>query len=254
MKLRVLVFTLAGGWMMAASAETLTIRADEWFPMNGEPDSDQPGYMIELAREILKPRGHQVDYGILPWERALREVRAGRFDCVVGAYKTEAPDFVFPEEPWGIDSNEFFVRKGESWRFTGLESLQGKVFGLIGGYDYSGSFGEYLQANKDSPMFQFINGNNGLENNIRKVLAGRVTATVESPAVMRAKLKEMGLSGELEPAGALDESSPMYIACSPAKASSQDYVRMFDEGIRELRANGKLREILARYGLEDWGG
>ena len=33
-------------------ADTVTLRADEWYPYNGDPDAERPGYMIELAQTI----------------------------------------------------------------------------------------------------------------------------------------------------------------------------------------------------------
>jgi len=83
---------------ISAWSETLTIRADEWFPMNGDPDSSNPGYMIDFAKAVFEPKGIKVDYALMPWKRALYEVRKGNNDCVVGAYESEAPGFLFPDE------------------------------------------------------------------------------------------------------------------------------------------------------------
>lgn len=80
----------------------------------------------------------------------------------------------------------------------------------------------------------------------------RLTATLESPAVMGHTLKSMGLRDQIERVGYLSEGSEMYIACSPAKDVTASYVTMFSEGTRQLRDSGRLREILADYGLEDW--
>ncbi|MFE8070256.1 transporter substrate-binding domain-containing protein [Marinobacteraceae bacterium S3BR75-40.1] len=244
-----LTLTLGAG-AISVSADTITIRADSWYPMNGEPGSDKPGYMIELAKAIFEPAGHQVDYGLMPWERAVKSVRAGDYDCVVGAYNDDAPDFVFPQENWGLDETHLWVAAGNDWKYTGTDSLAGKTVGLIGGYAYGDEFDGYFKAHPGQA--QYIKANNALEQNIKKVAGGRIDATAESPSVMRAKLKDMGYQGKLVSAGALGDPVPMYIACSPAKDSSQTYVDLVDKGTRELRKSGKLDAILERYGLEDW--
>ncbi|MEQ1790535.1 MAG: hypothetical protein ABL857_08835, partial [Rickettsiales bacterium] len=41
----------------AAEQTTINIVADEWCPFNCDPESDKPGYVIELAKEIFKPYG-----------------------------------------------------------------------------------------------------------------------------------------------------------------------------------------------------
>lgn len=236
----------------AVCAQTLSIRADVWYPINGEPGSDKQGFMIDIAREILAEKGIKVDYQNLPWERALRSVRDGTYDCVVGAYKEDAPDFVFPEQEWGFDLNMFYVAKNEPWRYSDLASLQGTKVGLIGGYAYAEVLQDYIDANPDSPMFEYVNANNALEQNIKKVIGKRITSTVESKFVMGAKLKEMGMADQIVPAGQLGEEEAMYIACSPAKESSQQYVQWFDEGIDKLRKTGRLADIMVQYGLTDW--
>lgn len=232
-------------------SDTITIRSDVWFPMNGEPGSAQPGYMIELAQTIFSKHGHTVDYRLMPWERALNEVRLGTEDCVVGAYVEDAPDFVFPEEHWGMDNSAFYVRKSESWQYQGIESLHSIKLGVIGGYAYGDEFDEYIKQNQHDNV-QTVKGDNALEKNIKKVIAGRLTAFIDSPLVVAAKLKEMGLEGTISEAGTLGDPSPMYIACSPAKPNSQDYIKMIDDGTRALRASGELSKIMAKYGLKDW--
>jgi polar amino acid transport system substrate-binding protein len=231
-------------------ADTMSIRADNWYPMNGDPTADKPGYMIELAQTIFAKHGITVDYKTMPWERSVDMARRGEFDCVVGAYKDDAPDFLFPGEPWGVGQSAFYVKAGNTWRYTGLDSLASKTIGLIGGYAYEEDFDKYVAENAGS--FQNVNGDNAAENNIKKVLAGRIDAMVEHPSVMTAKLKEMGLEGQIELAGVLAEAVDMYIACSPAKSSSEEYLKLVDEGTRALRASGELAEILRRYGLSDW--
>lgn len=131
--LRICLLALCLLPLSANADNTITIRADHWYPMNGDPGSDMPGYMIELASAILKEHGYSVNYEKMPWKRAVSSVRDGKFDCVVGAYKEDAEDFIFPEESWGLDQADFFVKKSNEWRYKGLESLGEMKIGLIGG-------------------------------------------------------------------------------------------------------------------------
>lgn len=233
------------------SADTVTIRADAWYPMNGDPGAEQPGYMIELAEAVFSRHGHDVDYGNMPWERALQSVREGNHDCVVGAYESDAPDFMFPDEHWGMDQSAFYARPGGDWQYDGIDSLSEVTVATIGGYAYGEAFDEYRENNPDG--FEVLNANNALEQNIRKVAGGRVDVLLESPAVLEAQLQEMGMQGELVKVGELGKPVPMYIACSPANEDrSRKLVDWVDEGTRALRSSGKLDEIMQRYGLEDW--
>ncbi len=234
------------------SAESLSIRSDSWYPINGSPDDAKPGFMIEIAKEILTPKGISLDYQVTPWARALLSVRSGKIDCVVGAYKSDAPDFIFPKIEWGVDRNIFYVKKDTPWRFTGFDSLNGTRIGLIHEYSYSNELDKFTKEEKNKAIFDYTFSKNALEQNITKVMAGRLTATLESHLVMPEKLLELGLEGQLNPAGYFGEAIPMYIACSPNKESSHTYVKWFDEGITRLRNTGKLKEILVKYKLNDW--
>jgi polar amino acid transport system substrate-binding protein len=208
--------------------------------------------MIEIAKEILTPKNISVDYEILPWARALAYTRIGRTDCVVGAYKSDAPDFIFPELAWGMDQNIFYVKKNNSWRYTGFHSLSHTRIGLIQGYSYGKELKLLVKATKHKNLFEYTFGENALKQNIAKVLAGRLTATIESYLVMPEELSLLGLENEIIPAGNIGNPIPMYIACSPKKASSKRYTQWFDEGIRTLRTNGRLKIILSKYHLDDW--
>jgi polar amino acid transport system substrate-binding protein len=61
--------------VVSVQAQTISIRADYWYPMNGDPNSDKPGYMIDLAKAIFEPQGIAVDYQLMPWSRAIQETR-----------------------------------------------------------------------------------------------------------------------------------------------------------------------------------
>jgi polar amino acid transport system substrate-binding protein len=249
MKNLALIFASASLVSLSVNAATISIRADEWFPMNGEPGAAKPGFMIELAERVFGDAGHTVDYKLMPWERALDSVRKGDFDCVVGAYKDDAPDFVFPEEHWGLDNTAFYVKEGSDWTFNGYDSLLTQKVAVINGYAYGEEFDQLV---KDNPqVFQGIGGNDALEKNIKKLEAGRVDVLVESPSVLAAKMKDMGVTG-FKRAGDMGEPSKMYIACSPAKESSKDYVKLVDEGTAKLRESGELEKIMANYGMTDW--
>lgn len=232
--------------------EPLSIRADVWFPINGLPNSDKPGYMIEMASTIMKQYGREVDYRTMPWERSLDQVRKGNFDCVVGAYKDDAPDFIFPELPWGRIETTIYVKSDSDWTYQGIDSLNDISIGTIGGYAYSEEIDAYVEKYKDTSKVQVINANNALEQNIKKLLAGRLNALVESDLVLEAKLQEMGLEGQIKPAGQVRGATEMYIACSPAKEGMQEIVEQLNEGLIELRANDKLKPLLTKYGLKDW--
>lgn len=95
-KTLLLAILLTACTLQAATAETLSIRADLWPPYNDEPKSNKPGYMIVVLMEIFLRQGYQLDYQTLSWEDSLEAVRRGQFNAVVGASKDDAPTLSSP--------------------------------------------------------------------------------------------------------------------------------------------------------------
>ncbi len=234
----------------SALADTVTIRADHWYPMNGTPGASNPGFMIEIAQQTLAKGGHTVDYALMPWERAVYSAQKGQIDCVVGAYKSDAPDLLFPENSQGVDTVEAYVNKGSPWRFTTLDALKSVKLGAISGYGYGDEVDAYIEKNPQ--LVQLTVGETALEQNIKKLSAKRIDVLIESPAVFNAKLKDLKLEGKFDEAGMLSSIENLYIACTPVKESSKTYVKLISDGTEALRQSGELAKILEKYGLKDW--
>jgi polar amino acid transport system substrate-binding protein len=237
----------------AALAETVIMRADPWYPVNLDPSSDKPGYVIEIARLALQRAGHTLDYALYPWERSVDGVRRGQIDCLPGVHRNTVPDFIFMTENVGVDRMAFYTRSdAPSFEYRGLADLQDKVLAVIGGYGYSDEIDAYIKSAGFGPALQVTRGDRPLERNIRMLLAGRVDLVLESIAALEHTAAEMNVLPQLKRAAQLPDLVPIYIACSPAKSTSHDYVKLLDEGVRELRASGELQRILEKYGMQEW--
>ncbi|WDE01367.1 substrate-binding periplasmic protein [Thalassomonas actiniarum] len=232
--------------------DVVTIRADEWYPVNGRPGAANPGYMIEIAKKILVENGHSLDYQTLPWRGSLKMVRKGRYDCVVGADHNDAPDFVFTQEPWGFIKPVFYIKKESAWRYRGIDSLRNIRLGVIGDYAYTQVLEDYIARNKDTDKVQIVFANKALRQNIGKLMSGRLDVIIEYDIVMDAKLRELGHDKDIISVGSVTDGQPLYIACSPNKANAREYIRLFAEGFSKMRTNGELAGILQKYGLKDW--
>lgn len=238
-------------------ADTVTVLSDAWYPVNGNPNASKPGYMVEIARTILAKHGHALDYRIAPWKRSILEVRRGDADCIIGAYKTDAPDFIFPDNAWGKAAFNIYTKSDSTWVYQGLAKLDEIRIGVIEGYSYSPELDQYIVEKRTAANVQVTSGDNALEQNIRKLFANRLDAIISFKPVVMEKLAQLKSDSKLESdselklAGTLETPQLLYIACSPNKDSSTYYTRMFSQGIEELRQSGELQIILMKYGIED---
>ena len=246
-----LAVCLLAAWMPAvAMADTIRLRADDWCPFNCA--GERQGYGVELAEEIFAAAGHRINYQVQPWSRSLEDCLRGAADAVIGAAPVDSPELIFPEEPIGVWDSTFVVRAGDPWRYRGVESLSAIKFATIIGYIYMEPVGSYVEANrKNRERVDPVGGKAPLDQNLKMLVAGRVDAAVESRMVLDYKLGELGLADKVEFAGGTG-SGPIYIAFSPKNPKAHDYAALLDRGIRALRASGRLRQILDRYGVRDW--
>ncbi len=237
-------------------AETLTLQADEWCPYNCEPGSDKPGFMVEIARAVFEPLGHSINYAVTNWSRAIMMARKGRIHGIIGATKSEVPQFIFPGIENGFAGGAFFVREGYGWRYSGLDSLADVRLAVIQDYGY-GVIDPYIETHQSTDRVIVNAGENALELNIKLLLKGRADAVLATGPVLRNTASEMGVMDRIEYAGGdgeTGENNLVYIAFSPENPRSKAYADQLTQGMKDLRSSGRLAEILARYGLEDWEG
>jgi len=241
----VVAFAPAAG---KAEDKTLIFAADEWCPVNCDPGSDRPGYMVEIAREVFEPLGYTIEYRTINWSRALLYTRLGEFDGIFGASRNEATDFVFPQAPQGTYQIGIFSRKGDPWTYEGPASFSGKIVGLVQDYSY----GEELdQALLDHGTLSYASGDRPLALNLRKLDAGRIDLLVEDRNSLLHAARGLGLEERIELKRTFEESE-LFLALSPRKDHSERLASELENGMARLRESGRLAEILGRYGLEVW--
>lgn len=251
MKLLSPLLALAAAAMLTSEspADTLTIVADEWCPYNCAEKAAHPGFLVEFTREIFSKAGHTVHYKVVPWARALGEVRSGKHTALLGVVPEEAPDLVYPSEPAWQSVNGFYVKKGNPWRFTGRDSLRTVTLGAIIGYSYGPGIQEYIEKHSSNPkLVQMSSGEEPLHTNIRKLLADRIQVVAEDLAVMQHYMSEQKLDDKIELAGT-SEPQPIYISFSPSDPKSKEYSLLFSEGMKELISTGEINEIMNKYGV-----
>ncbi len=78
-----------------AQAETIKVAADPWCPFTCSAKSERPGFLIEVLKLAFAPE-FEIEYIEMSWDRALNEVRTGKFGAIAGALKEDTPDFLFP--------------------------------------------------------------------------------------------------------------------------------------------------------------
>ncbi|MBN7825947.1 transporter substrate-binding domain-containing protein [Bowmanella dokdonensis] len=237
------------------AAPSLILVADRWCPYNCDPGSSKPGFMVEIARRAFARHDIQIEYQILPWNRAVQGTRTGEFDAIVGAALSDAPDFVFPVFEQGRMQTSFWARKNESWRYQDIGSLQGKVLGVSSGYSYGPELDQYIADPQNALYIQVMYGTHPIGKGLRMLAAGRIDLMLEDESVLRHYLATRGPDLPVTLAGRPSmppDFANVYVAFSPAMAESVQRAELLGRETAAMRQSGELSRILADYGLQDW--
>lgn len=235
----------------ARSRPVITIGADPWCPHNCQAGSEQEGYMLDIAREVFEGAGYQVEYLNVSWARALQMARDGLLDAVVGAFVTDAPDFVFPAEPQGRSKIAMYTPADSDWVYDGIESLHDQTVLAINGYSYSEQLDQYLARHAEEPTrVWMLAGPSPLNRAINLLDQHRADVFPEDVYVMTWAQRVNTDIHSLRQGGLLQKTDS-YIAFSPSNARSAELAEMLSRGTRELRENGRMAQILLAYGLSE---
>lgn len=251
--MRKILFSIVTCLLFTASleAKTIVIAADRWCPFNCEPNSEHPGVLIEIAKYAFEKEGYTVEYRILPWLRAVKAAREGVIDGVIGAVKSEVPEFIFPEKEQLKDRSCFYVNNNNSWFYRGVESFAFAKLGVISGYSYTEEIDHYIDENTSSFKVTEISGPENLTDRLTKLLLlKRVDVIIKSRVIQGYYFKQHNQINNIKEAGCLAQDEKIYIAFTPKKNSSKKYAQILSKGIVQMQRSGKLQQILTNYGIE----
>ena len=229
-----------------------------WLPIHGHHSTSNWAVIgkvtsFDIAREVFESHGHTLIYQIVPWKRAIEGTRSGKYNGAIGASKTDAKGFVFPDEELARNVLSFYVLKKSQWQFKGPASIENVSIGVAAGYDYRHWLNDYIKSHSaDERRVQVVAGENSLKQNLQKLMLKRIDVVVDNEAAIRFTAKTMGILDEIKPAGYGVEPAYIYIAFSPNRPESPMLARQLSDGIFQLRRSGQLKAILDRYGLIDW--
>jgi len=231
------------------AAETITLVADKWCPYNCDPKAVQPGYVVEIAKIIYEKAGYKFSYVLLPWPRAVKEAREGKYNGIIGFTRKHVDGFISTKNEVGIARDAFFVKSEENWKYEQLSSLE--KIGVIGypiGYHYTKEIDEYFQR---AGNVDLLPGNNPIKTMVKMILSGRINTFPENEMVVNYFLKQTRQSDKLKMAGEFNRSN-IYVGFGLNSPTHLRDSKILSDGLQLLRTKGELVKILDGYGIKDW--
>ena len=234
---------------LARADEIVLASPDYWCPFSCKAGATQEGFTVDIVREIFTAAGHQVRLVNENYSRALMDVRAGTYTATPSTFRREAPDFVFPAQPISRNRYCIYVPASSAWTYRGPASLRGlQRVGVIRDYSYGAALDAAIKA---APRrFEVHTGDGLTERMLRRLQLGRMDAFIEEENLVAYTLKQHPeLAGRT---AGCEAPSYAYMAISPKQPKAREYARLFSDGMQQLRRNGRLKAILASYGLAGW--
>lgn len=238
----------------SAQEKSIIIAADEWCPFNCEVDSKKEGYVVEIIKTIYEPLGYKITYKNYPWLETLSKLEKGEVDIVIGATRNEISNAIFPKQEIGMSEDVYLLRQDDEWRFKGALSLINKKIGVMKGYDYSGTeFGHYVTYKQEmKPNIIFMPESMDISDRLDLLMQKKIDLFVEDKNVILNELNELNRKNDFKIAGTVGATDPLFTAFTKYKIRSKKLVSIFDIGMLNLRKSGRLKKILAKYGMQDW--
>ncbi|WP_157981016.1 substrate-binding periplasmic protein [Idiomarina tyrosinivorans] len=234
----------------SAKADTLTMVADEWCPYNCKPNTQYPGFLVEVAQCALQPFGHRINYRIQPWQRAIASVHQNNAEGLLGVGQYEARPILLPKTPLLHAIHQTYTTTDSNWRYQRPESLANMRLGIIAGYSY----GNFLADVVDNERVRTLSvtrvyGQQPLLQLLNLLAADRIDVFVEEQRVLNYQMQQWrGHEISLRAAGTVDRE-PIYIGFSPTNPNAKRYIQQLEKGIQRLKADGTYTSLQSKYGM-----
>ncbi|MDC0336189.1 transporter substrate-binding domain-containing protein [Pseudodesulfovibrio sp.] len=240
---------------MPALAQELHIATSAYCPLVCLPVVDgKEGIMHDVLRESFKDSEYKLIFENIPYGRAIQETLDGKYAGVTFAGVANAPDFIFVRNMILTNAVHFATLKTSQWKYDGVDSLKGIRFGIPTGFRTGNNeLDNYLDKHaKDSTRIMRASNDNptaAQQENIDRLLAGRIDAMLVGSLAFSFISKEMGVADTIQ----LDPTPVAlfhnHLAFSPKYPAANDLRKQTEKTIDAMQHSGKLNKIMKRYGL-----
>lgn len=239
-QLLVFIFTCLS--YLTVQAEVVTAAQDPWPPFVQK--GVDPGISVEIATEAYKTQGYELQMKVMPWTRAMNEVKNANVDLIIAAWKTaERTQFLRYSEPYANNRIKFITLASDTFEFNGLDSLKGKSVGVARGYAYGEAFNAAGGFKRPTA--------NDLIANLRKLSSKRIDMTLEDEIVAKAQMSANDLdSNKFRFTDNALSDNPVYVVSGISNSRSEKLIAAFNKGLSEIKKNGTFDKVMEKYGVK----
>jgi len=205
-----------------------------------DDNGDFVGIDMDILAAVAEDQGFKYEVQVLGWDASIAACQAGQADgMIAGASVTEErkqSGWIFSDGYYDADQS-MAVAVGSG--ITGFDGLDGQSVAVKTG-TMSATYAEGLAADYNFTVTYFEDS----PTMYQAVVGGQVAACFDDTPIMASNIKDTGIAMEIVPGTGND---PAAYGFAIFNADNQQLVDMFNAGLKNIKANGKYDEILAKY-------
>lgn len=243
MKPSIIMLLIVGLVVGVVGAQEITVVTEEFPPFNYMEDGEITGASTEIVRATLAKAGIQADIRIYPWARAYwmatEQPNVLIYTLARSPEREELFKWIGPIVP-PIRAALFKLKERTDIVLTSLDDARQYQIGVVqndGGHQILLQYGFEDEKN----LFTVTKG----DQNIRKLLAGRIDLMFSDSLFVTMKAKELGLPVEQIEEAFLAMEVENYMAFS--RQTPDDVVERVRTAFEQLKADGAVEAIITKY-------
>ena len=205
-----------------------------------DADGNIVGIDMDILAAVAEDQGFTYDLQYIGWDAAITACQAGQADgMIAGASITEerkANGWTFSEGYY--DATQGMAVAADS-AITGFADMTGKKVAVKNGTMSN----QYAETIKDQYGFEVVTFATSPDM-YQAVMGGQVDACIDDTPILKYNIKTGELAMKFVDG---TENEPAQYGMAIFDASKQELIDLFNEGLKNIRANGKYDEIIAKY-------
>lgn len=232
--------------LTASRTAPLIVGTDDWPPYEFKRDGEVVGICTDVLYAVLESMGEPVAPPVqYPWKRGMQMLERGEMDILYcGVRRESRMRFVrYPQEPLVSSRWVVMVREHDAERldFKGLESFEGRRVGMVIGYAYTPEINAWAETAKN---LERVPSDETLLTMLRE---GRLDYALCDSMNCQAIVDRLKLRGTFRELYAPPLSETHIYPLFSRGRVGEDFVRRFDEALREFKSTPEYEAILRRY-------
>lgn len=228
-----LIFNLSIVFVFSQNISEITVVTEEWEDCTNK---DLSGLYFDILREVFEPEGISLNVKFEPYARSLETIKSKSADIVVGVYKDELENVIYPKLHFGADDVVVCFMKEKNIRWNGEATLKDSVLSWIRKYNYN----EYLSIKPK--RIEIVDKR---DSGIKMMMKKRVDFFIDNSYDMEATIEEMGLDRSLFDIKFIKFLNLYF--CFVNDEKGKRLANMYDKNFKTLIQNGKIKKLYEEY-------